>query len=207
MGKSRDVGRAVERFVNRKALKLQNAYLSGSSSSRATLARLRRLDQPSAGSWMVVGEDIFEDLPDLGLSGRDSDRVLRAIKCAMKLYALHQQSKTQGMALVPNSDDWRQGSFGRACYQITCRKKEDQSGAAGVVRRMSMVEAANDFEGVEICLRSLVLLMRANDVRLNYGSLAKDLFLIQSDVTRDGVFMRWARDYYVPPESKGDSGK
>lgn len=191
----REASRKVEQCVNQKIGKLQSGYLQGLASSRATLARLRKLDTPGGGSWMVVGEEIFSQLPDFGL-GRESDqKALRSIKAALKLYAIHQQSKDRPMAVFTQTGKRPVGSFGQACRLIT---DDEGRGAAGVRRRMASVEAASDFAGVETCLRSLIRQMKAKNIPLNYGALAKDLFLIQCDDTREDVFLRWAQDYYAP---------
>jgi CRISPR system Cascade subunit CasB len=186
----------VGRCVSQKIGKLQSGYLQGLSSSRATLARLRKLDTPGGGSWMVVGEEIFSQLPDFGL-GRESDqKALKSIKAALKLYAIHQQSKNTPMAVFPQKGSGQLGSFGRACHLITLGNGDE--GSVGVRRRMASVEAASDLTGAETCLRSLVRQMKAKDIPLDYGSLARDLFLIQFENAREGVFLRWARDYYAP---------
>ena len=198
MNDCKTVADIVERFVNGKVLMLQKSYLAGSSSSRATLARLRRLGQPGMGSWMVVGDDVFSDLPELCTSRVDEEDALRAIRCAMKLYAIHQQSEVVGVAIPPSSMDWTSGSFGRACYLISHQAGSAPQGEAGVLRRMSTIESATGFEGVEAGLRALISLMKSKGVKLNYGRLARDIYFIQKSSARDRVFMGWARDYYVP---------
>lgn len=198
MNDCKTVADIVERFVNGKVLALQKSYLSGSSSSRATLARLRRLDQPGMGSWMVVGDDVFSGLPELCTSRPDEEDALRAIRCAMKLYAIHQQSEPGEVAIPPSSTDVISGSFGRACYRISHQAGTEPQGEAGVLRRMSTIESATGFEGVESGLRALVSLMKSKGVQLNYGRLARDIYFIQKSSVRERVFMGWARDYYVP---------
>lgn len=198
MNDCKTVADIVERFVNGKVLMLQKSYLAGSSSSRATLARLRRLGQPGMGSWMVVGDDVFSGLPELCTSRTDEEDALRAIRCAMKLYAIHQQSEATEVATTPSSIDGASGSFGRACYRISHQAGSEPTGEAGVLRRMSTIESTTGFEGVEAGLRALISLMKSKGVKLNYGRLARDIYFIQKSSARDRVFMGWARDYYVP---------
>ena len=203
MSENYSVADTVEQFVNRKVLGLQKSFLSGSPSSRAALARLRKLDQPGMGSWMTVGNDVFASLPELGTSRIDEEDALRAIKCAMKLFSIHQQSTSVGVAVIPSADDWSAGSFGRACYKISHQSDGDSQGEAGVLRRISMIESASDYEGIEVGLRALVSLMRGKNIQLNYGRLAKEIYFIQKQSARERVFMGWARDYYIP-SSRGD---
>ena len=197
---SREVGRCVSAKVGR----LQRACLQGLAPERATMARLRKLDTPGGGSWMVVGEELFSDLPDLGMGKSVEDKALLSIKASLKLYSIHQQSKDHPMAVFPKAGEGPSGRFGRACRLITFdpKKGEDEDGASGVRRRMASIEAAaGDFNGVEICVRALVRLMRAKDVQLDYGALARDLFLLQFESARERVFLDWARDYYAPVKS------
>ena len=196
---SREVGRCVNAKVGR----LQSAYLQGLAPARATMARLRKLDTPGGGSWMVVGEEVFSDLPDLGMGSSVEDKALLSIRASLKLYAIHQQSKDQPMAVFPEPGEEPLGRFGRACRLITFDPdRGDESGAPGVRRRLASIEAtAGDFRGVETCVRALVRLMRAKSVQLDYGALARDLFLLQFESAREGVFLNWARDYYAPVKS------
>lgn len=108
------------------------------------------------------------------------------------------------MAVVPSKDNSHEGSFGKACRAITGADTE-RNGAEGVRRRMALVEAASNIQGIEFYMRQLVLQMRAEDVPLNYGKLAHDLYLLQLDWARDGVFMGWARDYYAPKKEAESS--
>lgn len=197
---SRDVARVVDEKIGR----IQAGYLRDSSLARATLARLRRLDTPGGGSWMVVGEELFSDLPFADYPEREQERALLSVKTALKLYAIHQQSKRKPMAVFSSADEPRRGSFGSACHAITFSAKgssngspADERGAKGVRRRMAVAEAASDFGGLETALRTLVRQMRAAEVPLNYGTLARDLYLLQHDWAREGVFMEWAKDYYA----------
>ncbi|MBM6868152.1 type I-E CRISPR-associated protein Cse2/CasB [Collinsella tanakaei] len=189
----------VGAYVARKVAGLQSALLgtgSATASARGSLARLRRLDKPSGGSWATAGGEIFLGLPELDLSKRDEDRMLRAVKVALKLYALHQQSQQKPMAITKKDDEQNEPPFRRS-FGWSCRAIEyDLDEASGVVRRMASVEAARDFAGIETCLRGLIQLMRAEDVQVDYCQLGRDLYLLQFDGYRDEVFMRWSRDYY-----------
>jgi CRISPR system Cascade subunit CasB len=174
-------------------MKLQSGYLAGLSSSRASLARLRRLGTSRDTSWMSIGDDLFEGFPELG--AYEEEKGLNSVKAALRYYAMLQQSKSVPVAVL-QKDARRNVSFGSACRAISLEK--NGSGAPGVRRRMAMVEAANDFGGVQTAMRSLVQLMRASKgvIQLDFGRLASDLFQIQFDETRSAVFMRWAQDYY-----------
>lgn len=202
----KDEAEIVARFVARKILQLQGGHGKAptSSSSRATLARLRRLGMPGC-SWMAVGSDLFDEWPEFSFPERcrerNEERVANAIVGTLRLYAYHQQSKQVSMTLLskgPESGDCRTGlrrrSFGWSCWLL----EPDPEKAKGIRRRMASIEATNDFEGMEHHLRGLVMMMRSKDVKVDYWSLARDLYLMQFESAREGVFIRWAQDYYAP---------
>lgn len=180
--------------VNRKIGGLQSAYLAGSSSARASLARLRKTDQQGGAAWIVVGEELFEELPDLGYGPAVEHKELASIRTSLRFYAMLQQSRKYPVALIGSKGS--EGSFGTACGRIT--SGPDDKGAPGVRRRMTVLESATDFNSLENGLRSLIQLMRASDsqIQLDFGRLAGDLFKLQFEDMRQEVFETWARDYY-----------
>lgn len=190
---------AVARYAMRKIVPLQRAYLGKGgavTAARASLARLRRLGTTDDSAWFSVGRDLFEDWPEdeLGMPYENS-RPFRAICAALQLYALHQQSKDRPMAIGAKDEDAsrRRGGFGAACRRIEL----DLEAAKGVRRRLMQVEAADDLEGMLYPLRALVGLMRAKDIPLDYGALARDLYLVQIAASKGSVFARWSREYYL----------
>lgn len=196
--------RAISTYANGKVLKLQSGYLAGLSSSRASLARLRRLGTSRDTSWMSIGDELFEGFPELG--AYEEEKGLNSVKAALRYYAMLQQSKNMPVAVL-QKDAKRSVSFGSACRAISL--ENNGSGAPGVRRRMAMVEAANDFDGVQTAMRSLVQLMRASKgvIQLDFGRLASDLFQIQFDETRSAVFMRWAQNYYRAADGNKTAAK
>jgi len=203
---ARDIGR----YVSGKVYPLQKSYLKagvGGSEVRATLARLRHLDGSGPSSWMMVGCELFSGLPEFGISAADDERAIRTIISALSLYAVHQQSKMLPMALEltaeSEEDLKRSGRFGRACRRCA---NLDPEGEKGITRRLAAIEAASDFDGIEYCIRALVLLLKAKDISLDYYALAHDLYLVQFDDRRDSVFIQWSRDYYAF-RPKGEKGQ
>jgi CRISPR system Cascade subunit CasB len=179
--------------VNRKVGGLQSAYLAGSSSARASLARLRKTDQQGGAPWIVVGEELFEDLPDLGYGPAVEHKELLSIRASLRYYAMLQQSKKYPVALIGSKGN--EGTFGSACGRIA---SGDDKGAPGVRRRMAVLESATDFNSLENGIRALIQLMHAADsqIQLDFGRLAGDLLKLQFEDMRQEVFEAWARDYY-----------
>ena len=187
---------------------LQREYTAESGSnarSRARVARLRRDLDGTAPTWMSIGEELFAQWPqELEAPADDSpefDRQVNAVKVALELYAVHQQSKGQGVAQKYQTDPSSRMTFGRACRRIT----PDPEQVKGVLRRLRVVESASDFNGVVRGVRTLIMLMRGADVQIDYGSLARDLYLIQLPSQRGKVFQSWGRDYYYSKQSSNNN--
>lgn len=201
----REASSAIARCVNSKVGPLQSGYLAGRASSRASLARLRRLDTAGEASWMSVGEELFADLPNFDMGEVVERKELESVRTALQLYAILQQSRKSPVAVFSRGSG-SVGSFGEACR--ACAMADNGEGAPGVKRRLSSIEATTDFSGAKIGVRSLVKLMRAaktkTPIQLDFGQLASDLFEIQFEDIRGDVFMRWARDYYKASPKSDD---
>ncbi|KAB7789969.1 type I-E CRISPR-associated protein Cse2/CasB [Bifidobacterium leontopitheci] len=195
---SRDTAKELGFFVNKQVFRLQNEYTKrdgGTPHSRAALARLRRDLDGGAPAWMMIGGDLFGEWPETLPAPDEDPAALRAVKTTLELYALHQQSRSRGVAQSVESARTRRMTFGRACRLI----EPDLEHADGVKRRLSSAEAAPDFEGVVRSVRALIMLMRgAGDgaIVLDYRSLAQDLYQVQFPDVREDVFQRWSMDYY-----------
>ena len=145
-----DRANAVGKYAAKLIFDLQREYTAESGSnarSRARLARLRRDLDGTAPTWMSIGEELFAQWPqELEAPADDSpefDRQVNAVKVALELYAVHQQSKGQGVAQKYQTDPSSRMTFGRACRRIT----PDPEQAKGVLRRLRVVESASDFNG------------------------------------------------------------
>lgn len=201
----REASRAIAQCINSKVSTLQSGYLAGRASSRASLARLRHLGTAGEASWMSVGEELFANLPEFDLGEESERKELESVRAALQLYAILQQSRKNPVARF-SGDSGGTGSFGNACRLYVIASNGD--GAPGVKRRLSLIEAATDFSGAMVGVRSLVRLIRdakvKNPIQLDFGLLASDLFEIQFEDTRGDVFMRWARDYYKANPKQDD---
>lgn len=189
------VANKIGDYVNSTIIRLQSGSLDRgpcTSSARASLAKLRRFGMPGAGSWISTGYDILSGLPDFGLSRRDEQRMLKAVACALKLYAYHQQSNNESMALLKYPEGSHPRTFGWSCWRL--RPNADE--AKGVLNRMASIEAAADFDGVEVHLRALISQMNGEKTKVDYRLLARDLYLMQFEGCHDDVFLHWARDYF-----------
>lgn len=193
---------AIGKYAAKLIFSIQSEYTSeggSSASSRARLSRLRRDLDGRSSSWMLIGDELFADWPqDLASPSDNSpefDRQINAVRATLGLYAVHQQSKGQGVAQSYLKDLSERMTFGRACKQLAHNLEQGK----GVLRRLRVAENAPDFNGTVRSVRALITLMRGSDIQIDYSSLAHDLYLMQFSDYRGKVFQRWGKDYYWEP--------
>lgn len=211
--KQRKLAELAAKYTMDKIVPLQEAYLGANNAhsawARATLAKLRRLDAVGDGSWFLLGDQLFdrwpaEKLAALEASSRDEELLLRAVKGALSLYSLHQQSSKSACALVRRQNEpveeykirRNRAGFGKCCRRI----EPDLDEAKGVWRRLKAIESTDEFDRVLYGLRGLIQLIKSSDGAeidgLDYYALAQDLYLLQlPGGWRDNVFSRWSKEY------------
>lgn len=197
----------IDSIVGARVAELQFGYLRDHSEAVAALARLRRGAGKPTGSVL----DILSHTHDPAfVHDGDSDEpsfAENAAHTALTLYAVHQQSQRQGMHA-------RGQRFGSAVRTVALgrrkTKKDDDTEDAQpkqppairpdspVARRFAALGTADSFTELSHHLRGLVQLMRSNDVKIDYGLLARDLWLWQLPGRADGVRLRWGRDFHFP---------
>ena len=177
---------------------LQARYLGDESDAVATLARLRRCDPADVGAeplvWAITLGHLPVELTEFQ-SGRPENATPseRALHAALVLYALHQQSRDEGVH--------RPGiRFGFAVGQLARARAMDEELDTATVNRMHHAALATDFEGHVHHLRGLIQLMRGEKqtVGLDYGLLTVDLWQFADPYqdTRE-VLTRWGRDLHA----------
>lgn len=177
--------------------------------ARASLAKLRRLGTADGDGWMSVGNQFFEDWPEdeLGrplISNGQPTCGLQAIQSALRLYALHQQSQNQEMAMDGRRAcaDAYNGAFGWACWEFVHKKPTSFD---GIRRRLAAIEnVVGDYDGVLYQVRGLITFLRSGGIKLDYRVFASDLYLLQFEGMRDRVLPRWAKDFYLVHRSESE---
>ena len=175
--------------------RLQSGYLGDSSSpehhkARADLAQLRcytSLDIYSnplalAQALFVMEGEFGEKLAGHGDEPSPSEH---AAYIALTLFAIHMQSASQEVHL-------NGVSFAQACGNLY-RKLEGSSGS--IKPRIDAMLLAGSERARLVHIRSLITLMRAQDIGFDYGRLAVDLRTLANPKKRAGVQLRWGRDF------------
>ena len=70
---------------------------------------------------------------------------------------------------------------------------------------LASIENAVDFDGMLYQIQGIIPRLKNVDIPLDYYVFASDLYLLQFDVTRDGVLARWAKDYYLYHSASNDA--
>lgn len=184
-----DVVGEVRRYVERRIRWITSA--NQEAATRALMAKLRRGVGKSPGSMPEIWEIVFEDLPESLMSyGKEPSRSEWAIHVALTLFALHQQGKNfkEESQMMHKSGE----SLGTAMQKLI-KSDEDRK---RIKRRFDAVTTSQSVLEISYHLRNVVQMLRKENIALDYGLLAKDIYLFQFDNARDNVRLQWGRDFY-----------
>lgn len=198
------VRQALRADVSARIVRLQEGYLDRrgpavQASAQADLARLRAADPADPvrhpDVWQVTSDNTSnvispQDGPDEPTSAES------ARHCAMVLYALHQQGKDQPM---------HQAKVGFAQAARVLGSKRAAAGEEfdpSVRGRFDQVILASTLAVRAEHLKSLVRMMRSEDVGFDYCRLAVDLYDMSTPDGARRVRLAWSRDLYRRADSE-----
>jgi CRISPR system Cascade subunit CasB len=189
------VGDTVSKYIHR----LQRGYLDDRSDAVAALARLRRgVGKPAGETADLWGLTGTEPLYDAHLSGRLTEQEVlwadEAGHAAITLWALHQQSQHQiRMHRTPGPE------LGTAVRRLNPGTEIDEPTRKRFVR----VGTSPTPAVLAGRLRDLVLLLRRDDIPLDYGLLADQLYDWQRPGGQQRVRRSWGRSYQFAHRASG----
>lgn len=162
-----------------------------SGGSKAHLANLRRGVGKTPGEIPELWGEFLQNLPEELIGKTDSPSYAEwAIYTALTLFALHQQGHSR-----PMNEAGTENSLGRAVSQLV----EIPKGEEEIERiKFKLSLAANSEDMIELAyhLKTLVRLLSQSGIKLDYISLAEDLYKFQFDEYADKVRLKWGRDFY-----------
>lgn len=175
-------------FVKNRIIRLEQ--FNNHSLVTATLARLRRGIGKEPGSQPELWEVTLDGLPEK-LQGKDERPSFgeRAVHTTLTLFALHQQGKEIKEKCMSEEDV----TLGKAIRQLIHLNPDREE---AIKRRFMTVVTADSFEELVWHLRGIVQLFRSADVKLDYPLLTKELYLYQFPDNRDGIRLKWGRQFY-----------
>jgi CRISPR system Cascade subunit CasB len=169
------------------------------SFARAGLAKLRRACGKLPGQTPEIWDITLQGLPEEFFSrqGKESREEL-AIHTALTLYAIHRQGKDKSMSKPIDEGGF---SFGGACGELINRDKDKED---SIKRRFKTVATAADFAELAHHARSIIQMLKAADVILDYPHFAGDLYRYQLPGLADRVRLQWGEDFYSKLHRKQD---
>ena len=186
----------LSNYVTRKVMSLYHQKDAGSSAAIAKLAQLRR----GAGTDPVNHPELWgiifgknEDTPDFPERYRGKydgpTRGEHATFNAVTLYALHQQARSQPMHV----SGFR---LGTAVGQLVRQTSESMK------KRFDALLKARSEPARRHYLRSLVTLLRSEEIAFDYGQFAQDYMQLLNPEKRNDIILRWSRDFLYGYEPK-----
>ncbi|MER5629504.1 type I-E CRISPR-associated protein Cse2/CasB [Streptomyces nitrosporeus] len=191
----------IAKVVDTRIRSLQSGYRDDLSGAVAAVARIRRGAGRTAGTipdlWGVIGAEGLYERP---WREADAVRAENAVHLAVTLWALHQQGHHDGNMHV---------SGGPGLGWAVRRLMPDGEIQDRVRKRFVRAATASSVDTLAVRLRELVLLMRGEDIALDYGQLAGQLYVWQRPGGRAEVHRRWGRSFhaYRKPEQKEQPGQ
>lgn len=183
------VGTTVGEHIAR----LQHGYRNDRSEAVAALARLRRGIGKHAGElpdlWGLTGaEPLYEQQQAGALPAERIEQAEEAAYTAVTLWALHQQSQR----ILPMHQ-----SGGPELGAAVRRLITDPERGEPVRKRFVRVGTATSLPILAQRLREIILLLRAEDIPLDYGRLADQLYRWQQPGGPEEVRSFWGRAYHA----------
>lgn len=201
-GVAPDLARLTSAAIHRIQSQVTHDNAGQAGSARALVATLRN----AAGydpadhirAWTLVLEEIVPDFPEQWMRTDEPSRHEWAAFTAITHWALHQQSLSRPMhASAPR----RGHNLGYAVGLLSRRRD-----SASIKSRFDALLLNSGENAVRHHLRSLVQLLRAEEIPTDYGLLAQDLADMRRPGGRRRVSLRWGRGYARGAFVSSDSG-
>lgn len=155
---------------------------------KARLAQLRRGIGKTPGELPELWGIFLQTLPEeLMGKGNEPSRAEWAIYTSLTLYALHQQGHSEPMNL-----QGKENSLGCAARKLVHSDDAEER----IMLKLSMAAQSDDMTELAYRLKTLIRLLSADNIQLDYIDLAKDLFLFQSEKHIDKIRLKWGQDFY-----------
>ncbi|MEU0769524.1 type I-E CRISPR-associated protein Cse2/CasB [Streptomyces albogriseolus] len=174
----------------------QEGYLNDRSQAVAALARLRRGAGREAGEmpdlWNLIDTDALHT-PAAGVRALGEQELVcaeNALHAALTLWAFHQQSR--GTPMHRRHTRERPGGLGAAVRRLMPADGIDEP----VRKRLVRAGTAPDLVSLTQRLRDIVVLLRREDIPLDYALLAGQLYCWQWPDGPAAVRRRWGRSFH-----------
>ncbi|MFE3074378.1 type I-E CRISPR-associated protein Cse2/CasB [Streptomyces sp. NPDC059247] len=191
------VGELVAQLSHQLISRWQHGYLNDEAKAVAALARLRRGAGKPAGQtpdlWDLVDTQLLHGVRRDGapLSETELARAEDALHVSLTLWAFHQQSRSRGMHELHKRE--RPRGLGAAVHRLMPANDIDD----GLRKRFVRAGNAPDLAALTRHLREIVTLLRRDEVSLDYGLLAGQLYQWQWPGGAERVRLAWGRSFHA----------
>lgn len=172
-------------------------------STKAILANLRNSSNRPIGENIESLAFIFSMVPEeeLGISYKLNSFEVTLLT-VLQLYALYQQGKDEQVIF---NEEGQSKSFGMSLKSIKTSEK-DESNSTDL--RFNALISASDFNELKNHLRQLIKILRSKtDDKVDFPTLAKDLYEYKKYNSKDSIRIKWARDYYSINKNENNKGE
>lgn len=180
----------LQNYVTDRAVRYQRDYADDKASAVADLAKLRRgLRKELGGDLEATGlaiAHLYDEKPDGFLVPDEATDAEHAAYVALTLFSSHLQSR-RGQKVHQKGY-----SFGRSARILSVRRGAGE----GARRRFEAVGTAQSWDEILHHASGLIQMFRSNDVPLDYGRFAEDLYWLRKPAAAAKVRRRWAGDFY-----------
>ena len=179
----------IKSCVYKKINKLNLDAEQGKSSYKAELAELRRGVGHKPGELASVTGILLEALPEKFFGfGNTPSYAEWAVYIALTLFAVHQQSSD-----IENELMHQQGEYiGKAIARLI----RDENDRERIIRKMTALLKSKDVEDLSHHLKSMIYLLRSENIKVDYADLAQDIYKFQIGEFTSSVQLKWGRDFY-----------
>ena len=182
-----DEVKTVAPFVCRQITQLDQ----DTAQARAALAKLRHALGKSPDQTPEIWYITISGIPEQWESRHgDLSREEWAIHTALTLYALHRQGKLVSMSVCGEEGG---DSIGGAAARLI---RPDRSNEEAIKKRFDTMATSADFAELSHHARSLVQLLKAGDISMDYPRFAQDLNFFQIPMKKNSIRLQWGEDYY-----------
>lgn len=159
--------------------------ISEKGSGKAILAKMRRGIGKEPGELAELWWIIFEELPEELIGKNKASSVEWAIYTSLTLYALHRQ----GGDKAAHCDGV---SLGTATSNLI----KSENDIERILNRLNLVVTANSPQDLAYYLKSVIQLLKNENILLDYALLAKHIYLFLISTTSNTIKLDWGRDFY-----------
>jgi len=153
---------------------------------KGALAKLRRGAGKEPGSIPDIWEYTMGELPESAKGDEEN-----AVHTALTLFAVHRQgTNITGLATYTGGD----GKTRPVTLGAAVRKLRDGANDEAVIRRFNTTVTADTVNELSVHVRSLIQLLRAKSIDMNYAKFAKDIYLWRFD--KDKTRLEWGQDFW-----------